>query len=215
MRQDIAKLRIDYTQGSLEIKDVQADPMQQFKKWMDEAIHAKLPEPNAMILATVNEQGQPSARVVLLKGIDEEGFIFYSNYESAKAQQLEQNGQAALVFNWLELQRQVRIEGIVVKQEEEASIAYFQSRPRGSQIGAWASPQSKVIPDREVLEQNVERLEKEFEGYEKLPKPANWGGYVLQPTLIEFWQGRSSRLHDRIVYKKVNGQDWKTERLAP
>lgn len=215
MNKEIAQLRKDYALGELEIKDVLADPVQQFEKWIKEAINAEILEPNAMILSTVDEKQQPSARVVLLKGLRTNGFIFYTNYESDKARQMEVNPKAALTFNWLELQRQVRIEGMIEKLDEDTSTEYFQSRPRGSQIGAWASPQSRVISDRRVLEDAIQQLEEEYKGFEKLPKPSHWGGYILTPSKIEFWQGRSSRLHDRILFNKVGDNDWTVERLAP
>lgn len=215
MNKEIEQLREDYAMGALDIKDVMANPMEQFEKWIKEAMNAELPEPNAMILATVDENQQPSARVLLLKGIEEDGFIFYTNYQSNKAKDMGANPKVAMTFNWLELQRQVRIEGTVTKLDEDRSLEYFQSRPRGSQIGAWASPQSQVIPDREVLVKAVDKLEKEYNGFEKLPKPPHWGGYILKPSKIEFWQGRRSRLHDRIVFSMCCEKEWKVERLAP
>ena len=211
----LAHLRQDYRLASLDIPDVASDPIEQFKKWFDEALKSELLEPNAMTLATVSVQGQPSARVVLLKGIENQGFVFYTNYESRKGEQLAANPNAALCFCWLELQRQIRIEGTVEKVDAATSDAYFKSRPVSSQIGAWASPQSDVIEDRAVLEENEDYYKKQFdtEGGD-IPRPEHWGGYVLKPTLIEFWQGRSSRLHDRILYI-FDGEEWEIVRLAP
>ncbi|MEN0003482.1 MAG: pyridoxamine 5'-phosphate oxidase [Bacteroidota bacterium] len=215
---NLEDLRENYDALTLVEADALADPILQFQNWMEAAIAAKLPEPNAMILATAQTNGQPSARVVLLKGLQPEGFIFYSNYESAKAQQMEANAKVALVFNWLELHRQVRVEGTVAKLSAEQSTAYFQSRPKGSQIGAWASPQSQVILDRSILEDNVVALKAKYEQQEQLPRPENWGGYIIKPQLIEFWQGRPSRLHDRLRYTKPTNEtetNWQIDRLAP
>ena len=198
----------------MRIRDLDPDPIQQFALWFDEALNASVKEPNAMALATVNEQGKPAVRIVLLKGFDESGFVFYTNYESQKGRELAHHPQAALVFFWQELQRQVRIEGTVKKVSKKISIEYFQSRPKGSQIGAWASPQSQVIESREVLEQNVESLQKRYANDSVLPKPPQWGGYLVRPLKIEFWQGQLSRLHDRICYTKKRGK-WNIERLAP
>lgn len=212
---DIAHLREDYTAEELDISDVAPHPMQQFRHWFEEAIQAELPEPNAMTLATVSAEGFPAARVVLLKGFDHEGFIFYTNYHSRKGQDLAANPRAALVFLWLELQRQVRVEGIVTKVSSEESTRYFQSRPVGSQIGAWASPQSEPIDNRVLLEQKVKELEQQYAGQPILPRPENWGGYVVKPQVVEFWQGRSNRLHDRIRYRRSPAGDWLIDRLAP
>lgn len=211
---DISALRRNYAMESLSESDVQPDPIAQFNKWFQEALDSSLPEPNAMTLATADKQGRPSARTVLLKSYDHAGFVFYTNYESKKGAELAENPYAALLFTWLELERQIRIEGAVTRVTEVESLAYFQSRPKGSQIGAWASPQSRVIPGRTVLEQNVAALLAEYADAEVLPKPAHWGGYVVQPEIVEFWQGRESRLHDRIQYRLENGV-WKIERLAP
>lgn len=215
MELDIAKLRKEYTAHTLDQSDVDPDPLKQFKMWMKEAIDCKIPEPNATILATVNEKKRPAARVVLLKGVEEGGFVFYTNYHSDKAREMDAHPFAALTFNWLELQRQVRIEGRVEKVSEEVSTQYFQSRPRGSQIGAWASPQSAVIKSRKTLEENVIRLQKKYDGQKVLPKPPHWGGYVLKPDMLEFWQGRPSRLHDRVRYQSNQDGGWSIKRLAP
>lgn len=211
----IANLREDYQRETLDISDVSTNPFTQFAKWFQAVLEAKLPEPNAMTLATATPSGKPSARMVLLKGFDENGFVFFTNYNSHKGQELIQNPQAALVFNWLELHRQVRIEGTVEKVSDEESTEYFQSRPKGSQIGAWASPQSSVIPNREVLEEKVAQLRQVYEHAEALPRPEHWGGFRVKPDRIEFWQGRPSRLHDRIQFSRQANGSWKIERLAP
>lgn len=212
--QTLQNLREDYQANRLLKTDVAAQPMQQFDRWLKEALNAEIKEPNAMILSTVNSKGQPSARTVLLKGMTEIGFIFYTNYNSQKGQEMAANQQVALTFLWLDLQRQIRIEGSVEKMSYTDSQNYFQSRPKGSQIGAWASPQSEVITDRSILENKVVALKKQYAEVEQLPCPEHWGGYIVRPTRMEFWQGRSSRLHDRILYTLEN-EDWKIERLAP
>jgi len=209
----IQNLRQDYRSASLAESDVDQNPFIQFEKWFKEALDAQLFEPNVMTLATADLSGRPSARILLLKGFDENGFVFFTNYDSKKGKELAENPQAAMVFFWGDLERQVRIEGTITKVDEEESTAYFHSRPKGSQIGATASTQSSVIPNREVLEDRVTALTEEFSEKE-VPRPANWGGYRLKPDLIEFWQGRSSRLHDRINYEAVDGS-WIINRLAP
>lgn len=211
----VADLREDYRLHTLDIKDVLENPIDQFEKWFEEAHESQIPEPNAMTLATCSPDGKPSARVILLKGYDASGFHFYTNYNSRKGKEMALMPYAALVFCWLGLERQVRIEGMVRKMKPEESLAYFQSRPRGSQIGAWTSPQSKVIENREALETLQTNIEKEYEDQEILPIPPYWGGYRVIPTIIEFWQGRSSRLHDRIRYTLQSDKSWKIERLAP
>ena len=211
----LADLRKTYSQRSLSETDVLPDAVRQFRAWLDEAIAARLDEPTALTLSTVSAQGQPSSRVVLLKGLpDDAGFLFYTNYNSRKGQELATQPLAALNFFWPGLERQVRVEGRVEKAPEPLSTEYFQSRPRSSQLGAWASPQSQVIGSREELEAREQAVEAEFAGQDPLPRPPHWGGYLLRPTLVEFWQGRPSRLHDRIVYKLENGT-WKRARLAP
>ena len=212
---DIQKLRKDYTAHTLELEGVSAEPLAQFRAWFEQAVEAQVPEPNAMTLATCTPEGKPSARIVLLKGVEEEGFVFFTNYNSRKGRELEQNPRAALVFLWHELQRQVRVEGTVKKISPEASTLYFQSRPKGSQIGAWASPQSSPIVSRSILEQKAEDLAGKYATMDRLPRPLHWGGYALTPTSVEFWQGRSSRLHDRIRYRLEGDGAWKVERLAP
>lgn len=211
---DIASLRRNYAHQSLSESDVLHDPIAQFAVWFEEALNSQLIEPNAMTLATADHSGQPAARTVLLKGFDKRGFVFYTNYESRKGRDLAENPQAALLFTWLELERQIRIEGKVEKVTREESLTYFQSRPKGSQIGAWASPQSRVIEGRAILEMRVAELNLEYDHLEALPLPPHWGGYRLKPDHIEFWQGRESRLHDRICYTQA-GEGWKIERLAP
>ena len=211
---DIADLREDYRLKSLDFTDVTTHPFPQFETWFQEAIAAEILEPNAMVLATVAD-GKPSARVVLLKGLTTEGFVFFTNYTSRKGTELAENPHAALCFNWLDLQRQVRIEGVVEKISQDKSDAYFNSRPFSSRIGAWASPQSQIISNRSILEENVVKLTQKYENTEGVPRPEHWGGYILLPTLIEFWQGRSSRLHDRIRYDKTDKGDWEMVRLAP
>ena len=212
-KENIQNLRQDYRSASLSENDVDSNPILQFKKWFQDAVSSQLYEPNVMTLATSDRFGKPTARIVLLKGIDEDGFVFYTNYESKKGRDLVENPQAALVFFWPELERQVRIEGVVSKVSEQTSSEYFHSRPIGSQIGAMASPQSKVISDRESLERKVEQLTTQYADQE-IPRPLHWGGYLVEPTHIEFWQGRPSRLHDRIVYDLVEGS-WIINRLAP
>ncbi|MFD1185931.1 pyridoxamine 5'-phosphate oxidase [Pontibacter rugosus] len=214
LSQNIADIRINYSKQALTEDSVAATPIEQFKSWLDEAIKSEAQEPTALILSTVNAAGKPSARVVLLKDIDEEGYTFFTNYSSRKGQELEDNPYAAITFFWPALERQVRVEGKVVKVSQEASDAYFRSRPRGSRIGAWASPQSQVIEAREVLEQRDKAFEEKFAGSDEIPRPEYWGGYQLQPELVEFWQGRPNRLHDRIVYER-DGANWQIKRLAP
>ncbi|MCH2081668.1 MAG: pyridoxamine 5'-phosphate oxidase [Saprospiraceae bacterium] len=212
---NIQDLREDYSKQSLDESDIVKNPFQQFKVWFEEAMKAKIPEPNAFTLATADLSGQPSARIVLLKSFDEAGFVFYTNYNSRKGAQLAANPKAAMTFLWHELQRQIRIEGKVVKVPSETSNAYFKSRPKASQIGAWASPQSQVINNRTLLENNVQALQKEYKDTDALPRPEHWGGFLLQPKFIEFWQGRPSRLHDRIAFELDGSQKWHIKRLAP
>ncbi|WP_042886804.1 pyridoxamine 5'-phosphate oxidase [Cupriavidus necator] len=209
----LADLRRTYVLGSLSETDVAPDPLSQFKRWFDEAVTAKLPEPNAMTLATVDATGQPSARIVLLKGIDDRGFTFFTNYESRKGLDLAANPRAALLFHWVQLERQVRVEGYVEKVSDDESDAYFASRPLGSRVGAWASEQSREVPGRDVLEQR--ELEYRSKFGENPPRPPHWGGYRLVPTALEFWQGRPSRLHDRIAYRVQPAGSWQIVRLSP
>lgn len=211
--EDISKIRKEYSIAVLHEQDVDSSPIGQFRKWFDQAIHAQVNEPNAMHLATITADGRPSGRVVLLKGIDDNGFSFYTNYQSNKGKELEERPSCCLTFFWPELERQVRIEGVTERLTQEASEKYFHSRPRGSQIGAWASPQSAVIKNRTILEERALELEKKF-GEGVIPKPKQWGGYMVRPFLIEFWQGRADRLHDRIRYI-LNEKKWEVRRLAP
>ena len=215
LREKLPHIRDDYNLGELDESQVHKNPVNQFEKWFEEALMAEITEVNAMTLATVNSENQPTIRVVLLKGIDERGMVFFTNYQSRKGQEIEQNPSAALNFFWKELHRQVRIEGKIEKISHEESETYFKSRDRGSRIGAWASPQSRVIKNREVLEARVEAFKSQFEQEEDIPCPTHWGGYRLVPTYVEFWQGRPSRLHDRIIYQKQENGEWKIERLAP
>lgn len=209
----LADLRKDYSAGGLTEADAGADPFALFHRWFADALAADLTDPNAMILATVGAGGQPSARAVLLKALDDRGFTFFTNYDSRKGRELETNPHVALVFLWHPLERQIRVEGTVEVVTAAESDEYYKKRPLGSRLGAWASPQSAVIAGREVLEQaHAELTEKYPEG--DPPRPPNWGGYRVLPTAIEFWQGRQSRLHDRIVFTRV-GTEWTRERLAP
>lgn len=210
----IADLRENYTQAGLSQADVASDPISQFQTWFDAAVSAQLPEPNAMTLATVSRDARPSARIVLLKGLDQRGFVFYTNYNSRKGQQLAANSWASLVFVWLSLERQVRVEGQVEKVSDEETEQYFHSRPRGSQIGAWVSEQSSVIRDRQVLESELARLEQQYQD-QPIPRPPHWGGFRVKPNWVEFWQGRPNRLHDRIGYQLEANQHWTISRLAP
>jgi len=210
----LADIRREYTMSSLDISDVTKDPLKQFNRWFTEAIDSKLPEPNAMNLATVTENGTPSSRIVLLKGVENGQFIFFTNYQSQKGKELEKNPACALTFFWPELERQIRIVGVAGRIDAKASEAYFQSRPRSSQIGAWASPQSSMIENRQILEDRVLEIEKRFMGKEVLPKPNQWGGFGVTAHEVEFWQGRPNRLHDRITYLLIN-EVWKISRLAP
>ncbi|MBK8554275.1 MAG: pyridoxamine 5'-phosphate oxidase [Lewinellaceae bacterium] len=211
---DIAALRRSYSLESLSKNDVDPNPFTQFDRWFEEALNSALPEPNAMTLATADSKGQPTARTVLLKGFDDNGFVFYTNYESQKGEDIAENPQVSLLFTWLELERQIRINGLAEKVSEEESRAYFQSRPKGSQIGAWASAQSKPITSRTALEQRMRELSEEFKHEEVLPLPPFWGGYRVKPEVLEFWQGRESRLHDRIQYHR-SGAGWLISRLSP
>ena len=213
---DLADLRQEYARAELSRDHVTDDPIEQFRDWFDDVQDSEVEEPNAMTLATAAADGTPSARIVLLKGLDERGFHFYTNYESRKGTDLSQNPHAALVFWWTPLERQVRIEGRVEQLPDEESTAYFHRRPRGAQLGAWASPQSHAVESREALEQNLEEVAAEYEDRDEIPRPAHWGGYVVRPTEIEFWQGRPNRLHDRLRYRRAEAEDdWTLERLAP
>lgn len=210
---NISELRNDYMLKTLDESEVDSDPILQFRKWMDEALKSNLYEPTAMALSTVNSEGHPSLRVVLLKQVSQEGFIFFTNYESRKGKELMQNPNAAALVYWSELQRQVRIEGYTEKIPKEDSDLYFASRPEGSKISAIISPQSQVIPNREYLEERILHFTSSLTNT-NIVRPVNWGGFIIKPKKIEFWQGRSNRLHDRILYK-IENNNWKIERLAP
>lgn len=210
----IQNLRQDYRSASLDESEVAENPYQQFEKWFQEALNAQVAEPNAMTLATTTANCVPSARIVLLKEFTDEGFVFYTNYNSKKGREIAESPFAALVFFWPDLERQIRIEGVVETVSEEESDAYFKSRPRGSQLGALTSPQSEMIPNRSYLEDKLAKLTEKYKEKD-IQRPEHWGGYRVIPNRIEFWQGRSSRLHDRILYVQEKDQSWRFERLAP
>lgn len=210
----IADIRRDYSHKSLSEKDANPNAIAQFENWWNEAVHSKIEEVNAMTLATASLDGLPSARIVLLKEFNEKGFVFFTNYESYKAQQLAENPKACLVFFWKELERQIRITGLIERISAVQSDEYFHSRPESSRIGAWASPQSRVIESRHWLDEKFNELVNKMEGTE-IARPPHWGGYIVKPVVIEFWQGRPSRLHDRIQYTLEENGGWKIERLAP
>lgn len=214
MDKPISSIRVDYVLREFDESQADRDPLRQFDCWFDDAVKSNLREPNAMTLATVGPDGGPAARIVLLRGYDARGFCFYTNYASRKGRDLQASPRAALCFWWAELERQVRIEGVVSLMDAAESDAYFASRPRESQLGAWASIQSDVIPDRNFLEEKLSAARRQFpEGAP--PRPENWGGYRLAPTCFEFWQGRPSRLHDRLQYQRVPGGGWAMQRLSP
>jgi pyridoxamine 5'-phosphate oxidase len=213
-KNEISGMRKVYQLNSLSEKEVNTNPIKQFESWWLEAIEAKTEEPNAMTLATCTAAGKPSARIVLLKEIRENGFVFFTNYESRKAREIKENAFVALVFFWKELERQIRIEGKIKKISAAESDDYFAVRPRESQVGAWSSPQSTVIKNAAFLQENVKKFSNQFEG-EKVPRPDFWGGYIVEPDKIEFWQGRPGRLHDRLLYSLSENKNWIIERLAP
>ena len=213
MNHKIANIRCEYSLKGLHESDLDRNPLNQFNKWFDEVLKSELSEPNAMLLSTVSN-GRPTGRIVLLKGVDESGFSFYTNYESKKGKEIGENPQVAITFFWKELERQVRIEGKIEKTSSKDSDNYFAIRPRGSQIGAWVSHQSEAIENREFLEKKQKDFEAKFEG-QTVARPPHWGGYRVIPDYIEFWQGRPSRLHDRLAYTLSEGNIWKIERLSP
>lgn len=213
INETLEDLRVNYQASELDVTDCDKDPVKQFDKWLEEAILSKCDEPNAFVLSTA-KSGKPRARVLLLKGVHENDFVFYTNYKSAKGHEIELNDKVAMTFFWAPLQRQVRIEGTVSKVSPDASDEYFHKRPRGSQLGAIASPQSQKVENRKVLEDLFKTAEKQFNNQEKLPRPLHWGGYMVTPDYIEFWQGRANRMHDRICFEKV-AAEWKIYRLAP
>jgi pyridoxamine 5'-phosphate oxidase len=210
----LAGLRREYTLAGLRRADLDPDPMAQFTKWFQQALAASLPEANAMTLATADKQGHPSARIMLLKDVGERGFVFFSNYESRKGRELEANPNAALLFFWPELERQIRVSGAVSRISREESVKYFNTRPKGSRLAALVSSQSEPIPDRGLLEKRMAALFAKYPG-EEVPTPEAWGGYCLEPHRLEFWQGRASRLHDRFEYLKLLDNSWQIDRLAP
>lgn len=212
---DLANLRKEYALNGLKREQLNTDPFQQFELWFQQACEANLPEPNAMSLATVSSTGEPTQRIVLLKYFDRKGFVFFTNYESKKARQINENSQVSLLFFWIDLQRQVQISGNAVKISQGESLKYFATRPRGSQIGAWCSQQSSVISSRKILQLKFEEIKQKFQNQE-IPLPSSWGGYRVVPYSFQFWQGRENRLHDRFLYSRLQNQcEWEIQRLAP
>lgn len=214
MADNIADLRKEYTSASLDVDSADPNPFAQFDKWFKEAQQGQLPEPNAMVVATVDQDGQPFQRTVLMKALEEKGIVFYTNYQSRKAQQIAENNKVNALFPWFPMERQVAIQGVAVKVSNKESLNYFLSRPHGSQLGAWVSQQSEVISSRSILEMKLAEMKRKFkEG--KVPLPDFWGGYRIEPTSFEFWQGRQNRLHDRLLYQKQADGSWKISRLSP
>lgn len=214
MTDRIGDLREEYTKASLDVDTADVNPFKQFEKWFTEAQKGELLEPNAMVLSTVDESSQPFQRTVLMKALDEDGIVFYTNYKSRKAQQIQENGKVSILFPWYAMERQICIQGVAEKVSAATSLKYFTSRPYGSQLGAWVSQQSSIISSRSILEMKLAEMKQKFkEG--KVPLPDFWGGYKIKPTSFEFWQGRQSRLHDRLIYERDTANDWKIARLAP
>jgi pyridoxamine 5'-phosphate oxidase len=211
---ELSELRREYAAGGLDEAHLEADPVTMFRRWMHDAVRAGVHEPNALVLATADAEGAPSSRIVLLKGLDARGFVFFTNYGSRKAADLAANPRCALLFPWHPLERQVRVEGTAAPLVAEENDAYFATRPRASQIGAWASPQSEVVPDRAALDERYREAAERF-GEAAVPRPEQWGGYLVTPHTVEFWQGRVGRMHDRLRYRRSDGAAWAVERLAP
>ncbi|MGZ4724460.1 MAG: pyridoxamine 5'-phosphate oxidase [Ilumatobacteraceae bacterium] len=212
---DWASRRVDYETAGLDVGDVDSDPLVQWQQWYDQAVQAGCVEPHAFVLSTVDSEGWPQSRYLLVRGADQRGFSFFTNYESSKSAQLSAEPRAAMLFTWLQLHRQVRVAGVVERLPDAESDEYHHSRPRSSQIGAWASPQSQVLPSREFLEERVAQFDQTFAGVDEVPRPAYWGGWMLRAVSFEFWQGRPSRLHDRLRYRRGADNEWVIERLAP
>ena len=211
---DLAALRREYGDAGLDVPDLAPDPIAMFQRWMDDTVESGLHEPNAMVVSTVSAEGRPSSRMVLLKAVDERGFVFYTNYDSRKGDDIAANPAVALLLPWHDLQRQVRVEGTATRVPQEESEAYFSSRPRGSQLGAWASPQSREVTSRADLDDLYEGVEERFHDSDGVPLPPQWGGFLVRPEAVEFWQGRKGRMHDRLVYRR-EADAWTTTRLAP
>lgn len=210
---ELNDLRREYAAGGLHEEDLEPDPLTMFRRWMQDSLRAGLYEPNAMVVATVDATGTPAQRIVLLKRLDERGFVFFTNYSSRKGEEIAANPRASLLFPWQQLERQVRVEGLVSRLSEAENDAYFATRPRASQLGAWASPQSQVVPDRATLDRRYDEVAERF-GEGDIPRPQHWGGFCVEPEVMEFWQGRLGRMHDRLRYRRAAG-GWVTERLAP
>lgn len=215
---DLGALRREYGNRGIDVPDLAEDPVTMFRRWLHDTVASGMHEPNAMVVATASAEGRPSARMVLLKGVDQRGFVFYTNYESRKARDIDANPAVSLLFPWQELQRQVRVEGTASRVSQEESEAYFASRPRESQLGAWASPQSRVVASRSALDERYGGVLAQFADVDDIPLPPHWGGFRVQPELVEFWQGRKGRMHDRLVYRRAEADPhapWAVDRLAP
>ena len=218
LQQDLARLRREYGDHGLDLPDLEGEPLTMFRRWLEDTVAAGLHEPNAMVVSTVSAAGRPSSRLVLLKGLDERGFVFYTNYESRKAEEIAANPAVSLLFPWHDLQRQVRVEGTATRISREESEEYFSGRPRGSQLGAWSSPQSRVVASRSALDERYGGVLSEFAGLDDIPLPPFWGGFLVAPDTVEFWQGRKGRMHDRLLYRRADDDPhapWAVVRLAP